>query len=1485
MDGRILLVPADSPILDHDSTKIITRYPSDEVLVSTEAPSGETDDEQAPHGLVLEGIDNDNIMNARREPAAVTAEARAKPQEYLAYVELAGPTQNEWLETLKSHDVQPLRFQPLTCYLSRGTRAAFEAVSALDFVISVTPLVRSIKPSLVLGEAGHSDAWVVVEGSADAGELISLLQELDDVAIISDDIDTTDQIIRVPVTFSGSDAAEEVLAHPMVLAIEERSPIRLEDEVAGLILAGQYTSQGRPTGRYLDWLRDQGITGRGVTIGIVDNGVDESHDAYSGRVTSRDGNRREWHGTFVAGHAAGNYLQERDRNGFIYGVGMAPAAGLISQYNQNGTRQLCEETATTAAPNGAEGTIQNNSWGAGTHNPMDYRSMESRYDEMARNATPESATARPLTICFSAGNSGTSGLTRPKAAKNVIVTGNSENYRPDVGGSESDNINQMYTGSHASSHGNCGDGRVRPHVVAPGEWTASANFDSHPGQQEYISPKLTWGGGTSGASPKTAGACALLTQWWRDHNGGETPSPAMLRALVVNGAEDMNFGGPIPNARQGWGRLNLANVLSRHVHHTYVDQSIILQHRGEQRNWRLRATDPSMPVRITLTWTDPPGPLNSGTSSVPAVVNYLGLRVTVNGQTYYGNNFRNGFSTPGPLPEPDKEGWDNLQNVYLSPGTVRETFEVVVRGLNITTDCFGRASSPQQDFALVITNGFIDTGSSPSDIFIVIDDASSGTNTTVDDHWDSSDDDSSDDDWWSDTDDATDSAENRPTLRRGDRGDDVKDLQQLLIDAGYLRGKADGIFGSGTATAVRSFQRDNGLTADGVVGTSTWRALLGTSGSNTGTNNGTDDSSGSTTDRPTLRRGDRGDDVRDLQQLLIDAGYLTGNADGIYGSGTVDAVRSFQRGNGLTADGVAGPSTWEALINQTSSSGDDWSSDDDDSSDDDWWDGDFWDDWGESDWETNQEEEAIQIKDEQERDGELDTITTEILKGLSANAGEVGILMPDTAFPEHPSEETSPGGVNPILLDPTRFLIQPVVDNDNLDEMSSHVRDAAGSSLREALDNIMHNWDRWTATGEDGVARRKVALIVVGQHTRVSAHDIAILRRLAMHGELYIICTLPTVANLLGQKIKRIRGVHFRIPPPLQLKKTIRRVLAEALGAQEIVLHYDGQQDEDGAGYTSRIGFHLTELDSRAVLEFPIDGELKVRMASPEGKEFTLTVASRRQGIKLTKEHEFYRLEVNRMPEKPWVGAWKLLIQAPEGTEAIEPLGWVWSDIELGVIQPAIQPAGTPNNETQLTVEGRKGSRLSMVSMEVSSTGDDISSETQRRPVQKRPTASRLSRLDEPSLHTNGTESHRDEEVTSSSIDFSIAKNGKKDQCQVTELVMEVNGVTAEGSRFSRRIRSSVIDPIDPAAEREQRIARREAPVIIEASVARVHYADTGAIKGLTLRRADGATRPVKIGAQALSDLLPSILEESDTLHFVLSGVHVLRVFRLLPVF
>ena len=146
------------------------------------------------------------------------------------------------------------------------------------------------------------------------------------------------------------------------------------------------------------------------------------------------------------------------------------------------------------------------------------------------------------------------------------------------------------------------------------------------------------------------------------------------------------------------------------------------------------------------------------------------------------------------------------------------------------------------------------------------------------------------------------SAKDDDSLRMGDSGSAVKDLQTKLKKLGYYSGTVDSTFGSGTYAAVRAFQKKYNLTADGVAGSETLKKL--DSAYKNADSDKNDDS---------LRMGDSGSAVKDLQTKLKKLGYYSGTVDSTFGSGTYAAVRAFQKKYNLTADGVAGSETLKKL--------------------------------------------------------------------------------------------------------------------------------------------------------------------------------------------------------------------------------------------------------------------------------------------------------------------------------------------------------------------------------------------------------------------------------------------------------------------------------------------------------------------------------------------------------------------------------------------
>jgi lysozyme len=144
-------------------------------------------------------------------------------------------------------------------------------------------------------------------------------------------------------------------------------------------------------------------------------------------------------------------------------------------------------------------------------------------------------------------------------------------------------------------------------------------------------------------------------------------------------------------------------------------------------------------------------------------------------------------------------------------------------------------------------------------------------------------------------------------VREGDRGQEVREAQRRLAELGWPV-DVDGVFGPGTAEALRSFQQRQGLEPDGILGPATRQILWSTPAAPAGQ------------EPPPfppwpgrlLRQGLDGDDVRQTQSRLAERGWGIA-VDGRFGPKTDGIVRSYQREKALVVDGAVGPVTWKAL--------------------------------------------------------------------------------------------------------------------------------------------------------------------------------------------------------------------------------------------------------------------------------------------------------------------------------------------------------------------------------------------------------------------------------------------------------------------------------------------------------------------------------------------------------------------------------------------
>ena len=581
-----------------------------------------------------------------RIPANLRADA-SRPGFRL--IQLTGPPLDAWLSRLAGAGARVLQYYPHNTYLVWATPAASAAAAGLGFVRWQGAFHPAYKINADLrGRTGTiANVDVMFFDDGDRGGTLDALSRLgaEVLRIYPSQPDKAfyDAILRLD-----AKAVEAVAALDNVLWLGFQSPRPiLNDEMSDQIVAGNHPG-GVPVTGYQSHLASLGVDGTGVVWAVVDTGVDYDHPDLGGHIaggysfpgipagcdpgtTPGADCSSGGHGTHVAGIIGGNAaVGFADVNGFLYGLGVAPKYSIFAMNSISAPSWPpaggWQEHSKRAVLGGAIGG--NNSWQTLEGVAHGYQASERTHDLMVRDGNFDTAAvAEPFIEVFAAGNAGPGpfSLTGPSEAKNLIVTASSVNFR--VGGI--DDISSF------SSRGPAVDGRWAPTIAAPGEAVASSRndlggscSDPIPGTNNFYA----FCSGTSMASPHAAGAVVLFTEWWRGFHAGANPSPAMAKALLVNGAVDMGTA-DIPNANEGWGRVDVTNIITPAAPAEYWDQTRLFAATGETFHVTLGVPNPALPVKITLAWSDAAGAAGAN----PALVNNLDLTVVDGAGTYRGN--------------------------------------------------------------------------------------------------------------------------------------------------------------------------------------------------------------------------------------------------------------------------------------------------------------------------------------------------------------------------------------------------------------------------------------------------------------------------------------------------------------------------------------------------------------------------------------------------------------------------------------------------------------------------------------------------------------------------------------------------------------------------------------------------------------------------------------------------------------------------------
>ncbi|OFZ56401.1 MAG: hypothetical protein A2428_09955 [Bdellovibrionales bacterium RIFOXYC1_FULL_54_43] len=624
-------------------------------------------------------------------------------------------------ELLSQQGLEPKGYLPDDALIVRGEQRAAGVSGFLPFVRAVVPFQPEWKISAELYESTSARSELIVLSIMDSKDVANIRSELATIAglkikfvgeqtiIVRTSRAEVNQIAKI-------EGISWIESMPVFVTfdfgIDADNPPVTPPAITG------YESGTRLMNFEMAWQR--GFSGEGQIVGMADTGVDSGSTStmhpdlsavtkgYAMGFGSSSWEDTNGHGTHVCGSVIGN---GRASDGKIRGGAHSASMvvdGLWSPIMDNLAFKN-DFNFLLGAPYKDGVRIHTNSWGAANN--------LGAYDTFAAAADAYMWNNPDMLILFAAGNSGEdknrdgrideNSVCSPGTAKNVLTVGASENLLAEGGiqkpigqlrdgdkkwGVEpikSDTLSNNPDGMAAfSSRGPTNDGRLKPEIVAPGTNIVSVK-SQHPKAGKLwgeFSKDYVYAGGTSMATPLTAGAAVVVREYLVKTHQLTNPSAALVKAAMLHSATDMYPGqygtGPNqelptrrPNVHEGYGRVNVdagTNLVST----VLVDDKTGIG-LSEEKSVKVNVGAGGS-LHATLSYTDAPG---AATSS-KALVNDIDLRVIDPSGKIYELADR-------------KNNSEMLELSNLAAGD----YEVIVKGINVPQGKDGK-----QPYALLITN-------------------------------------------------------------------------------------------------------------------------------------------------------------------------------------------------------------------------------------------------------------------------------------------------------------------------------------------------------------------------------------------------------------------------------------------------------------------------------------------------------------------------------------------------------------------------------------------------------------------------------------------------------------------------------------------------------------------------------------------------------------------------------------------------------------
>ncbi len=412
---------------------------------------------------------------------------------------------------------------------------------------------------------------------------------------------------------------ENIAALPMVQYMELLPPPPVPEDTRGRSLhRSNMLDSDAPTGKKYN--------GSGVSVLVRDNGRLAPHIDFKGRLTNFSTAPPETHGIGVSGILTGAGNLDPTKKGMAAGVNLF-AVDYTNDFQDATLDLFLNENA----------TITNSSYGDGI-------GCNGGYTLNTQIVDGQMYTYPTLTHVFSAGNSNGS-----DCGENTYGAGNQWG---NITGGHKQGKNSIAVANllsntnldNTSSRGPAYDGRIKPDI--------SANGNS----QETTAPNNTYQvfGGTSGAAPGIAGCLAQLTHAYKTLHGGQEPSAALLKTLILNTANDLGNAGP--DFKFGWGHVNAGRAL-RQIEEAHWSENAV--DNGQTVTQNLVIPAGVQQAKVMLYWAETP----ASELAAKALINDLDLTLTSSSGTVYEPWKLDPTPNPVILNTPAIKGRDSLNNM------------------------------------------------------------------------------------------------------------------------------------------------------------------------------------------------------------------------------------------------------------------------------------------------------------------------------------------------------------------------------------------------------------------------------------------------------------------------------------------------------------------------------------------------------------------------------------------------------------------------------------------------------------------------------------------------------------------------------------------------------------------------------------------------------------------------------------------------------